>query len=134
MPDSRVSGVSTAGEPQFLALQKLNPRVKLDCTKAGDHRIRFGKGSALAKGTVQVETPLRQITFHIVPVNTPFLYCIQDMDRMGVKLDNLANVLIQGTKIVPIVQKWGHPWMLLYRMEEVIAYSHLTETELRQLH
>jgi len=103
MPDSGVSGVSTVGEPQFLALQKLNPKIKLNRTRAGDHRIRFGKGSAIAKGTVNVETPLGRITFHVVPANTPFLYCIQDMDKMGVKLDNLANVLIQGTKVIPIV-------------------------------
>jgi hypothetical protein len=134
MPDSGASGVSTVGEPQFLALQKLDPKIQLDRTKAGDHRIRFGKGTALSKGIVKVETPLGQITFHVVPTNTPFLYCIQDMDKMGVKLDNLKNVLIQGIKSVPIVRKWGHPWMLLHRTEETMAYSHLTEVELRQLH
>ena len=53
---------------------------------------------------------------------------------MGVKLDNLANVLIQGDKVVPIVRKWGHPWMLLHQPEETLAWSYLTETELRQLH
>jgi hypothetical protein len=56
------------------------------------------------------------------------------MDNLGVRLDNLANMLVQGDNIVPIVRKWGHPWMLLQRQEEAIAWSHLTETELRQLH
>ena len=37
MPDSGASGVSTVGEPQFLALQKLDPEVQLDRTKAGDY-------------------------------------------------------------------------------------------------
>ena len=32
-----------------------------------------------------------------------------------------------------IVRKWGHLWMLLHK-EEAIAYSHLTEIELKQLH
>jgi hypothetical protein len=50
-----------------------------------------------------------------------FLFCLQDMDRMGVKLDNLANILIQGEKIVFIIHKWGHPWMLLYYSEEALA-------------
>ena len=53
-------------------------------------------------------------------MNTPFLFCLQDMDRMGVKLENLANVLIQGEKVVPIVRKWGHPWMLLHHPEEAL--------------
>lgn len=134
MPDTGAAGISTAGEPQLQALQKLNAKLHLDRTIAGDHHIRFGKGTTVAKGTVTVETPLGPITFHIVPENTPFLYCIQDMDRMGVKLDNLENILIQGKKIVPIVRKWGHPWMLLDRTEETMAYSHLTDIELRQLH
>ena len=134
MPDSGASGVSTAGEPQVEALMKLDPQVQIDRTKAGDHHIRFGKGSAVSKGVVRVKTPVGDIPFHVVPANTPFLYCLQDMDRMGVKLDNLSNTLIQGTKIIPIVRKWGHPWMLLGKPEETIAFCHLTETELRQLH
>ena len=109
MPDTGAAGISTAGEPQLQALQRTNASLRLDRTTAGDHRVRFGKGSTIAKGTVTVDTPLGPITFHVVPENTPFLYCIQDMDRMGVKLDNLQNVLVQGKKVVPIVRKWGHP-------------------------
>lgn len=56
------------------------------------------------------------------------------MDYINVKFNNLANVLIQGKKIVPIVRKWGHPWMLLNQREEAMAYSYLTKPELRQLH
>lgn len=134
MPDSGAAGVSTAGQPQFTALQKLDPLLQIDTTTAGQHKIRFGKGEALSQGTIDISTPLGTITFHVVPTNTPFLFCLQDMDKLGVRLDNLANVLIQGEKIVPIVRKWGHPWMLLHHPEEVLAWSHLTDTELRQLH
>jgi hypothetical protein len=52
MPDSGAAGVSTAGNPQFLALQKLDPRVQLDTSTAGDHKIRFGKGTAFSQGTI----------------------------------------------------------------------------------
>ena len=76
MPDSGAAGVSTAGNPQFLALQKLDPRVQLDTSTAGDHKIRFGKGTAFSQGTIQVHTPIGTITFHVVPTNTPFLFCI----------------------------------------------------------
>ena len=56
------------------------------------------------------------------------------MDKMGVHLDNVRNVLVQGTKTVPVIRKFGHPFMLLYHQERGIAFCHLTETELRQLH
>jgi hypothetical protein len=134
LPDSGAAGISSAGEPQVLALQKRGPTIQLDTSTAGSGRIRFGKGTATVKGVVRVPTPLGTITFHVIPTNTPFLLCLQDMDAMGVRFDNLKNILIQGNKIVPVVRKWGHPWMLLDQLEETLAWNHLTETELRQLH
>lgn len=131
MPNTGAAGVSTAGEPQVKAIQKLDNTIQIDRSRAGESQIRFGKGEASSIGTINFDTPLGIITFHVIPLNTPFLLCIQDMKRMGVILDNLQNVLIQGTKIVPIVMKFGHPWMLLYNMEQSIAYCHLTESELR---
>jgi hypothetical protein len=133
MPDTGAAGVSTAGEPQFKALQRIDDSVQLDTSTAGEHTIRFGKGSAVNLGTASVCTPIGTIDFYVVPTNTPFLLCLADMDKLGVKLDNLSNTLVQGQKRIPIVRKWGHPWLLLDR-EKSIAWSHLTEPELRQLH
>jgi hypothetical protein len=48
MLDSGAAGVSTAGNPQFLVLQKLDPTVQLDTSTAGAHKIQFGKGTALS--------------------------------------------------------------------------------------
>ena len=72
---------------------------------AGSNRIRFGKGTAIVKGVVRVPTPLGTITFHIIPINTPFLLCLQDIDAIGVQFNNLKNILIQGNKIVPVIRK-----------------------------
>ncbi|TAQ84457.1 hypothetical protein B7494_g7204, partial [Chlorociboria aeruginascens] len=124
MPDSRAAGISSAGEPQSLALQKENPNIKLDVSSSGANRSKFGKGTAIAKGTVQVPTPLGEITFHVVPTNTPFLMCLQDMDALGARFDNLRNLLVQGDKIIPVTRTWGHPWMLLNNREEMLAWSH----------
>ena len=90
-PDSCAAGVSTVGASQLAALQKLHPTIQIDTSTAGQHRIRFGKGEAESRGTVTVPTPLGSITFHVVPINTPFFYCIQDMDRMG------SNLIISKT-------------------------------------
>ena len=76
MPDTRAARISTVREPQLQALQRTNTSLRLDRTVTKDHRIRFKKGSIIAKGIVTVDTPLGLIIFHIVPENTPFLYCI----------------------------------------------------------
>ena len=92
--DTRAAGVSTAGEPQVRALQQLNSSIQINHSTAGQHTIRFSKGTTISLGTIRVQTPLGYITFHVVPTNTPFLFCIGDIDKLGVKLNNLENILI----------------------------------------
>jgi hypothetical protein len=134
MPDSGAAGVSTAGQPQFQALQRELPTVTLDQTTVGKATVRFGGGNALESlGTTTVPTPLGPMDFHVIPADTPFLLCLQDMDRLGIRFDNLRNHLQQGNLTVPVVRKWGHPWLQL-SMEKTLAYNYLTEVELRRLH
>ena len=61
---------------------------------AGYYKIRFGKGNTVLQGIIKVPTPLSIIIFYILLANTLFLFYIQNMDKIGVKLDNLTNVLI----------------------------------------
>ncbi|KAI1007484.1 hypothetical protein K3495_g736 [Podosphaera aphanis] len=96
MPESGAAGVSATGHTKFQALQKLMPSLQLDRSTAGEHNIRFGKGNAISIGTVLVPTIFGKILFHVVPANTPFLLCINDMDRLGIKFDNIKNTLKQG--------------------------------------
>ena len=94
MPDSGAAGVSTAGKPQVLALQRLDPTIKLDTIAAGLHTIRFGKGEVISHEIVTIPTLISDIPFHVVPANTPFLLYINNIDRIGIKLDNLENIFI----------------------------------------
>ncbi|KAK6211233.1 hypothetical protein QIS74_10497 [Colletotrichum tabaci] len=135
MPDSGAAGFSTAGHPQYLALQRALPTVTMTAPPT-EAVVRFGSGDPLTSmGIVTVPTPIGEIPFHVVSSNTPFLFCLEDMDRLGVRFDNLRNVLHQGETIVPIVRKWGHPWMLLeHQKEQFLSCNNLTEGELRRLH
>ena len=134
LPDSGAAGKSSAGEAQVKALQQ-HMNLHIDTTGAGES-ISFGVTPAEIKGTVVVDTLLGKIIFHVVSTNTPFLICLKDMDRLGVYFDNINNLLIQkhGTKLncVPVVRKWGHPFMLLNSQETISCF--LTERELRQIH
>lgn len=132
MPDTGAAGISTAGLEQVKALQR-QMNISIDETTAGQHQIRFGKGEASSIGSINIPTPLGHICFEVVPTNTPFLLCLKDMDTLNVQFDNLQNLLIQNNKKHPVVRKWGHPWLLL-DIQTSITSSHLTETELRQLH
>ena len=85
------------------------------------------------------------ITFYIVKVNTPFLLCLADMDRLGAFFNNTINQVVQigpGTgRSHPVIWRYGHAF-LLWRTSaySVITESlsqnpcFLTEIELRRLH
>jgi len=76
MPDSGTLSVLTAKELQVLALQKLDPIVKINYTNTKNYYIRFGKRSATAQGTITINILLRPIIFYIVLANILFLYYI----------------------------------------------------------
>src|SRR5579862_9447689 len=135
MPDTGAAGVSTAGEKQYKALQKKDPTVQLDTTTARRHKIRFGDNPDVESlGTIGVNTPFGIIQFEVVPANMPFLFCLNDMDKHNVYFNNVRDELVHGSDEYPVIRKWGHPWFLINEPERSVAWCHLTETELRQLH
>jgi hypothetical protein len=74
--------------------------------KAKKHKIKFEKENLVAlRGTVNISTLLSTITFYVLLINTLFLFCIKNIDNIGVELHNLKNVLVQRTKVVPVVRK-----------------------------
>ena len=52
MLDSRAARISSAGEPQALALQKRDSSIQIDTLTDRDNSIRFSKGIATAKGII----------------------------------------------------------------------------------
>ena len=61
---------------------------------AGQYIICFNKDTMIFFGIIRVQTPLGYITFYIIFTNTLFLFYIKDMDKLGVKLNNLKYILI----------------------------------------
>jgi hypothetical protein len=87
--DNKTAGVFITSLLQVTALNKLDLIILVNSSITGNYRIKFGVKEALFLGTIQVDTQLGNIMFHVLPTNTPFLFYLQDIDRIGVKLDNL---------------------------------------------
>ena len=111
MIDTGASKRSTAGYGQYLAYRKTHNTV-IDTLKAGAINVQFGIGSTSSIGSVTVNTPVGNVEFHIVKADTPFLLCLADMDVLKVYYNNLKNVLVTPTKSVPVVRRFGHPFLL----------------------
>ena len=133
IPDTGAAILSTVGERQALALKRLLPDLQISRTTEDSNNIKFGDKSSRVTGSVNVETPVGTIKFHIINIDTPFLISLADMDRLKLHYNNLENVLIQGNNRIPVIRKWGHPFLML-SPEEGMIDCHLTEQELRQIH
>lgn len=147
IPDTGAATISTAGIGQVRALQRRKPDILIDKANPNKATVRFGAGKGITVvGKITLDTQIGEITFHVVPTSAPFLLCIQDMDKLGVYLNNTSNELVKanGTR-VPILCKWGHPWFYLPGTEPKepatyltrnanIAMTFLTEKELRTVH
>jgi hypothetical protein len=140
MIDTGASKRSTAAYGQFLAYSKTHTTT-LDTARARLVNVQFGIGSACSIGSVTVKTPVGTVEFHIVQVDTPFLLCLSDMDSLRVYYNNLTNIFIILTESVPVVRRFGHPFLQwedslrTYMMTSLDQNSCLlNETELRRLH
>ena len=134
---------STAGYAQYQAYNDLtNGQANLNRSTASQVKVQFGSGSSISSiGSIVVNSPVGDIEFHIVETNTPFLLSLHNMDRLKVYLNNVSNLLITPSTTIPVVRRFGHPFLLwkdcLNSFITVLFNSNpcfLTDTELRQLH
>src|SRR6266568_8258316 len=140
MIDTKALKRSTAGYRQYLVYRKTYNTV-INTLEAGAINIQFGISSTPSISSITVNTPVSNIKFYIVKADTPFLLCFADMDILKVYYNNLKNVLVPPTKSVPIIRRFGHPFLLWEKsLQSFITHSfdqnpcYLTTTELRRLH
>ncbi|KAF4466535.1 hypothetical protein FALBO_6604, partial [Fusarium albosuccineum] len=135
MPDTGASMISTVGIGQARALMRICPWLSIDQSRADGNTVRFGDGPRTScLGTLSVDGPLGEITYFVTEGNTPFLFCLKDMDDKGIYFDNTCDELVNkktGAR-VPVVRKYGHGWF--HTNVACEASSHFTEAELRRLH
>ena len=89
---------STVGYRQYFAYKATtNDNVDIDITQTGAVNVQFGIGLTALIRSVAVKTPIGLVNFHIVKVDTPFLLCLIDMDRLQVYYNNITDTLIGPT-------------------------------------
>jgi hypothetical protein len=90
--DSDAARKSIEEIEQFKTLQRIDD-VKLN--KSNRHIFKFGIENISSVESINLETSLKTITFHIVEANISFLLSLADLDRLRVYFNNLTNELIQ---------------------------------------
>jgi hypothetical protein len=117
MIDTSASKKSTTGYNQYIMFKKSEAGkgtgTKINTSTTGVVNIQFGIGSTLSIGSIQVQLPvLGHAEFHIVQANTLFLLCLADMDALQVYYNNIKDQVITPSGTVPVVRRFGHPFIL----------------------
>ncbi len=94
---------STAEIEQFTALQQLNDSIQLNKSIV-ESKIQFDIDSISIMSTIELNISLEQLIFHIIEVNTSFLLCLVDLNRLEVYFNNLINELVQKRLIIINIQ------------------------------
>ncbi|POS84537.1 hypothetical protein EPUL_004867 [Erysiphe pulchra] len=144
MIDTGAASNSTAGYKQYLAYKRINANIDthINTSKGKSTNIKFGIGITTPIGTLGIYTAFGYIEFFVVKADTPFLFSLQDMDRLGVYYNNVENVLIQGTRVFLVIRRWDHPFLLEKGLNANDLSSSaffnfdcfFTSQEIRQLH
>ena len=112
MIDTWASRQSTAGYVQYLIYKKKIKPVQVNKSWAEAVNVQFGIGSTFSIGSLLLDTSIGIIEFHVVEADTSFLICLDDMNKLNIYFINLENVLIASTKLVPVVHRFVHPFLL----------------------
>jgi len=119
MIDTSTSKKSTAGYRQYLIYKATNNNIDINTTQTRAVNVQFGISSTALIRLVAVKTPISLVNFYIVKVNTPFLLCLADIDRLQVYYNNVTDTLIGpattlGSKHItlPITRRFGHPFLI----------------------
>ena len=93
-------------------------------------KAHFSISQTMSISTINVESPIGIIIFHIVTVDTPFLLCLQNMDKLGIYFNDLSDTIVKGNINISVVRTVNHPFVIWGN----ISINYLTDAELHQLH
>ena len=65
--------------------------AKLDTTTTSNIKAYFGIKLATFIDKLTIDSPIGRINFHVMQTDILFLLCLQDMNRLGIYLNNLKD-------------------------------------------
>ena len=101
--DSKTTSRFTKNMKQLQTLQHLNPSIKFDFSTVESASFIFEMNSIVSIESVNLETSIEPIIFHIIGINIFFLLNLADLDKADAYFNNVINRLIQKNQFHSIV-------------------------------
>ena len=110
MVDTGAARISTAGKRQYQAYIKTFGPTSLNTAELVS--VRFGISNISSIRSIKVEIPIRTATFYIVEADTPFLLCLQDIDRIGAYYNNITDQIVYPGGLYLVTRRFSHPFII----------------------
>ena len=111
MIDTEISRYSTIDYEQFLAYNKITETV-INSVKAEIIHVQFNIKSISFMKFIIITIFINQIKFHVIRIDTFFLLCLTDFDRLNVYYNNINDILIQKKSITFVIRRFEHSFLL----------------------
>ncbi len=127
---------------RYLAFIK-NILIDLIRAKTEAINVQFEIESIFSLKLITIDISMRLVKFHVIKTNTCFLFNLADMNRLKVYFNNVENLLIDKIKILSIIRRFDHDFLLWKNFNFLHLYitqffefnsCYLIDIELRQLH
>ena len=83
MIDTGASKKSTAGYGQYFAYKTTTSNnIDINTMQTGAVNVQFGIGLTASIGSVTIKTSIGLVDFHVIKVDTFFLLCFANIDRL----------------------------------------------------
>ena len=106
--DSRTATRSIGNMDQLKILQKLDNTIKFDISIVESTNFIFDINSTGSIKSINLNTSIELIIFYIEQINTFFLFCFVDLDRVNVYFNIVSNRIIQMNRSYPVIRRYGH--------------------------
>ena len=111
MIDTEISRYSTINYEQFLAYNKIIETV-INLVKIEAVHVQFDMKSISFIEFIIITTFIDQVEFHVIKVDTLFLLCLADFDRLNAYYNNINDILVQEKSAISVIRRFGHLFLL----------------------
>lgn len=112
MINTRVSKQLITRYKQYLAYKKNVTLIQINKAEAWTINVYFDIGFTFSIKSLLLDIPIGILKFYIIEADTFFLLYLKDIDKLNVYFNNLKNILIILTKLVPMIYHFGHLFLL----------------------
>ena len=111
MIDTKISRYSTIDYEQFLTYSKIIETV-INLAKTKAVHVQFDIESISFIKFIIITISIGQAKFHVVKIDTFFLLCLTDLDRLNIYYNNINDTLIQKKSIIFVIRRFEHFFLI----------------------